>query len=69
MTARQAALVQALQHLQTAHRLLRDAYALRAVAAVLKAIRAVEAVLTAGRPAQPTLALEAPDDELDAPLT
>ena len=69
MTARQAALVQALQHLQTAHRLLRDAYALRAVAAVLKAIRTVEGVIRAGRPVQPTLALEAPDDELDASLT
>ena len=68
MTARQAALVQALQHLQTAHRLLRDAYALRAVAAVLKAIRAVEGAL-GGRPVQPTLALEAPDDELDAPVS
>ena len=66
MTARQYALVQALQHLQTAHRLIRETYALRPAVAVLKAIRAVEAALTTGRPAQPTLALEAPNDDLDA---
>ena len=65
MTARQTALVQALLHLQTAHRLIRETYALRPAVAVLKAIRAVEAALATGRPAQPTLALEAPDD-LDA---
>lgn len=62
MTARQTALVQALFHLQTAHRLLRAAYALRAVVALLKVIRLVEVAVQQGRPVQPSLALEAPDD-------
>jgi hypothetical protein len=62
MTARQLALVQALQHLNTAHRLLRDAMNLRALVAVRKAIRVVEVAVAQDRPMQPTLALEAPDD-------
>ena len=52
----------ALLHLQAARRLLRDALALRPLAAVNKAILATEAVLSHNRPVQPRLALEAPDD-------
>ena len=66
MTTRQQDLTQALLHLQAAQRLLRGAFALRAVAVVNKAIRAVEAALSQNRPVQPRLALEAPDDLLSA---
>jgi hypothetical protein len=62
--ARADDLVRALFHLQAAQRLLRDAFALRALAAVNKAIKAVEVVLSHNRPVQPRLALEAPDEDL-----
>lgn len=62
MNRRQHDLTQALFHLQAAQRLLREALALRPLAAVNKAIRATEAVLSHNRPVQPRLALEAPDD-------
>ena len=60
-------LAQALLHLHAAQRLLRGAYALRALAAVNKAIRWTDAALAHGRPVQPRLALEAPDDTAGAP--
>jgi hypothetical protein len=55
-------LTRALQHLEASRRLLREALALRPLAAVVLAIRATERELAAGRPAQPLLALE-PGDE------
>lgn len=61
MTARQVALTQARLHLQAAHRLLRDAYALRASVAVLKVLAVVDGLLANGRPVQPSLGLEPPD--------
>ena len=62
MTGRHEELATALLHLQAAQRLLRDALALRPLAAVNKAIRVTEAVLSHNRPVQPRLALEAADD-------
>lgn len=55
-------LARARAHLAAAQRLLRDAFALRALAAVNRAVRALDATIAAGRPVQPVLALEAPDD-------
>jgi hypothetical protein len=54
-------LERALQHLRAAQRLLRGIYALRAIAPVNKAIAVCEDLLRRGRPAQPPLAFEAPD--------
>jgi hypothetical protein len=61
-------LTRALQHLEASRRLLREALALRPLAAVVQAIRATERELAAGRPAQPLLALEPPDDDAPAPV-
>lgn len=61
-------LTRALQHLEASRRLLREALALRPLAAVVLAIRATERELAAGRPAQPLLALEPPDDDAPAPV-
>jgi hypothetical protein len=59
---RRQELTRALQHLEAARRLLREALALRVVVPVNKAIRLAEIELAAGRPAQPMLALEPGDD-------
>lgn len=66
--ARQLELTRALQHLEASRRLLREALALRPLAAVVQAIRATERELAAGRPAQPLLALEPADDPPPADL-
>lgn len=60
MTAAQD-IERALQHLRAAQRLLRGVYALRALAPLNKAIAVADDLLRRGRPAQPPLAFEAPD--------